>query len=249
MEPHIKAELYLLTSREGGRSHPIYSEYRPSFRYRNLQDDVVLHFTDRLGLQGGEQKVAQLTFLTPNLQSKQLFIGLEFDLTEGDRRVATGIITEVFAKSMLGDPAAPILPFLSEQHPRSKRSVIFEDDGKSSWLYLTEGDNLRPVSDAWVYNRILAPNPSELDNFRPGPPPAPIGYTDDSAICSNPESSIWKFIWSEDGDSVSLLKDEQSCVFLTANSTTGYSRNLLTRGPWGKPWNEKLFCKIFGQQK
>ena len=245
MRPHIEVELYVLTAHEGGRNHPIHSGYRPSFRYRNVYNDVVVQFTDQPSLSGGERSVVFLTFHAPELQSKRLFPGLEFDLTEGDRRVAMGSITAVLDDSMSGSPPPQVLPFHREQHAISKRSAIFEDDGKSGCLYLTAPNDLRPTSDVWVYNRIPAPNPSDVHNFRPGPPPAPIGHANDNAMCSNPQSSSWSFLWSRDGESVSLLIDEQPLAFIIASSQRGYSRNLLARGPWGSPWNSDVFDATF----
>ena len=29
-------------------------------------------------------------------------------------------------------------PFLSERHPGSNRWAVFEDDGRTGWLYITE---------------------------------------------------------------------------------------------------------------
>ena len=62
--------------------------------------------------------------------------------------------------------------FLDEMHPISRRFAVFEDDGNSAWLYLTEPNTRRPVADALVYNRIAPPRCEEVESFRPSPPPA-----------------------------------------------------------------------------
>lgn len=53
----------------------------------------------------------------------------------------------------------PETGFHSEQHPGSRRWVVFEDDGTSAWLYLTAPDEMRPAADCWLYNRVPAPAP------------------------------------------------------------------------------------------
>lgn len=61
--------------------------------------------------------------------------------------------------------------FLTEENTLSGRQAVFEDNGKSAWLYLTGRGSEKPAADAWVYNRIAAPRPEEVESFRPSPPP------------------------------------------------------------------------------
>ena len=97
--------------------------------------------------------------------------------------------------------------FLDSHHPTSNRFAIFEDDGTSAWLYLTEPGNLKPALDAWIYNRIEAPPTSEIKSYYGCPPPAAIGYASETALCKVPQAHDWQIIWSTDGQSVALTKD------------------------------------------
>jgi hypothetical protein len=136
--------------------------------------------------------------------------------------------------------------FLSEQHPVSRRFASFDDDGTSAWLYLTEPNSRRPIADAWVYNRIPAPRREDIGSFRPSPPPAAIGFASETALCLSPAKHEWCFRWSENGESVAIMKDGQAVACIIAGNRRGYSRELVTNGPWGKVWSEVEFTKEFG---
>lgn len=135
--------------------------------------------------------------------------------------------------------------FLDAQHPVSRRFCVFEDDGTSAWLYLTEPDTRTPVADAWVYNRIPAPPTKNIQPYRGGPPPAAIGFASDNALCPTPSEHEWSFIWSTDGESVALAKDCVPVAFIAAARKPGYSRELIKNGPWGNTWSEELFVVTF----
>jgi len=135
--------------------------------------------------------------------------------------------------------------FLESQHSLSRRFAVFEDDGTSAWLYLTEPDMRKPVADAWVYNRILAPPTKEIQSYRGGPPPAAIGYASERALCHRPADHEWHFIWSPDGESVAIEKDGVPVACIVAAQKPGYSRELIKNGPWGNTWSEELFERTF----
>ena len=136
--------------------------------------------------------------------------------------------------------------FLENEHAGTQRIAILEDDGISVWLYLTESGTRRPIADAWVCNRITAPPTQAIKSFRGGPPPAAQGYASDSAICEDPLAYEWSFLWSLDGEAVAVFKDDQAVAFVAVGQKGGYSRELVKKGPWGKPWSESLYEMIFG---
>ena len=135
--------------------------------------------------------------------------------------------------------------FLDSQHPTSKRFGVFEDNGISAWLYLTEPSTRKPVADAWVYNRVPAPTTKEIQSYRGGPPPAAIGYASDDALCHTPSEHEWSFIWSTDGESVAIARNGMPVACIATAQKPGYSRELIKDGPWGNPWSDELFERTF----
>jgi hypothetical protein len=136
--------------------------------------------------------------------------------------------------------------FLEDEHPSSGRLAVLEDDGTSVWLYISEAETRKPLADAWVYNRIAAPPTEAIEKYRGGPPPAAQGYVSDDALCEDPLSHEWSFTWSGDGRSVAVAKDGEPVAFIIGGQKRGYSLELVTDGPWGHPWSEKLFRSTFG---
>jgi hypothetical protein len=136
--------------------------------------------------------------------------------------------------------------FLEHEHRESGRLAVLEDDGTSAWLYISEADSRKPIGDAWVYNRIAAPPTEAIKSFHGGPPPAAKGYASEAALCENPSSHEWSFVWSADGESVAVAKDGEPVAFIIGGEKGGYSRELVKDGPWGQPWSEKLFRLKFG---
>ncbi|MBI5029075.1 MAG: hypothetical protein HZB51_01010 [Chloroflexi bacterium] len=135
--------------------------------------------------------------------------------------------------------------FLTDQHPLSRRSAVLEDDGTSAWLYLTQPNLQMPIADVWVYNRIPAPSMKIIPSYRDGPPPAPVGYAHNTALCRDPGTHEWSFIWSADGESVAIAKDGLPVACIISAQKSGHSRELLKDGPWGMTWSEELFRHTF----
>jgi hypothetical protein len=137
--------------------------------------------------------------------------------------------------------------FVSEQHPTSRRFAEFEDDGTAGYLYLTAPDEMKPVGDCWVYNRIPPPEPSEIQKYRGLPPPAARGYVGPNAERPEPLEGSVCFLWSPDGNAVSVLIDGVPTGFLVfaEGGHGGYSLHLIKEGPWGKPWDEERFSEVF----
>jgi hypothetical protein len=134
---------------------------------------------------------------------------------------------------------------IQEQHPVSHRWAIFEDDGVSAWLYLTEPNLMRPVADCWVYNRIDAPPSAEIEKYRGGPPPACMGYAGPGAQYPRGETPQARLLWSDDGEGVAIVVDGVALGFILSGSKSGYSRHLLRTGPWGQPWDEQRYQALF----
>lgn len=135
--------------------------------------------------------------------------------------------------------------FLESYSDYSRRTAIFEDNGTSGWLYLTAVESSDIAKDAWVHNRIPAPNPADISKFRPEPPPAAKGYAGAGALCQDPKRHLWQLIWARDGNAVALLKDGMPVAFISESASKGCSRELLKDGPWGLAWSEKRYETLF----
>ena len=124
--------------------------------------------------------------------------------------------------------------FLQSRHSRSGRRAFFEDDGLSAWLYLTATDSRKFIGDCWVYNSGPAPELTEIERFRPGPPPAAKQYTRDDCVKTSPELSDVKLIWSHDGNAVAVLIGGMPMGFIIAGQKRGVSRCLTKTSGWGR---------------
>jgi hypothetical protein len=135
--------------------------------------------------------------------------------------------------------------FLSNRNSCSGRFAIFEDNGIAAWLYLTDPESNKPISDCWLYNRIDAPEPAKVRSFRPGPPPASEEYTDTKAYFPVPKGSDIEFKWSADGNAVALLINKIPVGYILSSEKRGFSRNLIKQGPWGNIFDVELFKTMF----
>jgi hypothetical protein len=135
--------------------------------------------------------------------------------------------------------------FIDSQNSVSHRFAIFEDDGTSAWLYLTEPNAQEPCGDAWVYNRIAAPATKDISSYRGGPPPAATGYASDAALCESPQTHQWSIQWANDGESVALTKDGVPVACIVNEPKASYSRELIKDGPWGHVWSDSEFDRVF----
>ncbi len=134
---------------------------------------------------------------------------------------------------------------ICEVHPRSKKEARFEDHGHSAWLYLTGPDSKVVLADCWIYNRIPAPEDSEIAQYKTSSPPAPVSYAHTNAEFTPLHSDIFEFKWSPDGRSVALLINGIPFGFIPPGAQRGYSKHLTKTGLWGREWDEKLYLILF----
>jgi elongation factor Tu len=92
--PHtkFKAEVYVLTSKEGGREKPFFSGYRPQFFFRTT--DV----TGSITLPEGTEMVMpgdNITMEVELIQPIAVEINLRFAIREGGRTIGSGVVTEI----------------------------------------------------------------------------------------------------------------------------------------------------------
>ena len=134
--------------------------------------------------------------------------------------------------------------YLTSENNLSKLTAIFEDDGISAWLYLHKSNSV--IFDAWVYNRISTPSKDYLENNRNSPPPAVQGFASETSLYNSPKDHKWSFLWSKDGMSVALLKDNIPISCIVSNLEQSYSKELIKNGPWGNTWSKEIYNANFG---
>jgi translation elongation factor EF-Tu-like GTPase len=92
----IEAEIYFLTTEEGGRRTPVSSGYRPQVYYDGYDWDAIQNYVGVVEpVQLGQTVTAHLSFLSPQYQVGKLYPGKEFLIREGSRVVGKGRVTKV----------------------------------------------------------------------------------------------------------------------------------------------------------
>src|SRR3954447_26335589 len=101
----------------------------------------------------------------------------------------------------------PDRPFLSLQHPTTKRWAVFEDDGTSAWLTVTEPDVPKPVGDCFVYNchPPAAGLPASPDRTRP--PPITTRFASGTAHRPGVTTDRVRLAWTRSGSAAAVLLD------------------------------------------
>lgn len=91
----IEAEIYFLTTQEGGRSKPAFDGYRPQFYYDGHDWDAHQSYPDVKQVNPGDTVRTYLAFLSPDEHFGNVYVDMEFLIREGSRTVAKGIVTKI----------------------------------------------------------------------------------------------------------------------------------------------------------
>jgi translation elongation factor EF-Tu-like GTPase len=99
--PELEAEIYYLTTAEGGRQSYVASGYRGRFHYNNYDWDAPQQSLDKEVCElGGSVKVLMKT-TRPEFHIGKLYIGMEFEIREGLQVMWRGRITRVLRDDFL----------------------------------------------------------------------------------------------------------------------------------------------------
>jgi hypothetical protein len=139
------------------------------------------------------------------------------------------------------------LPFLSLQHAATKRWAVFEDDGDSAWLYVTEPETQKPVGDCLVYNRAAPEEAISKWLSRSRPPPITKAFASSVAHRPRITADHLKVAWARGGDATAVFLDDKPLAFLVVGEKRGYSCAIAVDGPWGHPWDDTRFAEFFGE--
>ena len=93
INPHTKfvGAVYVLTEKEGGRSKPFFSNYRPQFYLRTTDVTGIITLKDTDMAKPGDNVTMEVELITPIAIEK----GLRFAIREGGRTVGSGQVTEI----------------------------------------------------------------------------------------------------------------------------------------------------------
>lgn len=93
---HIEAEISFLKTEEGGRKSAAFSGYRPQFYYDGHDWDAQHTYIGVEKVAPGETALAHLTFMSPEYHRERVHVGMPFEVREGAKVVARGIVTKLF---------------------------------------------------------------------------------------------------------------------------------------------------------
>ena len=96
INPHTKfvGQVYVLTEKEGGRSKPFFSNYRPQFYIRTTDVTGIINLPEDVDMaKPGDNVTMTVELITPIAIEK----GLRFAIREGGRTVGSGTVTEILA--------------------------------------------------------------------------------------------------------------------------------------------------------
>ena len=96
VQPHTKfiGQVYVLTEKEGGRSKPFFSGYRPQFYFRTTDVTGIITLPENVEMcRPGDNVDMNVELITPIACEK----GLRFAIREGGRTVGSGVVSEILA--------------------------------------------------------------------------------------------------------------------------------------------------------
>ena len=96
VQPHTKfvGQVYVLTEKEGGRSKPFFSGYRPQFYFRTTDVTGIINLPEGVEMcRPGDNVDMNVELITPIACEK----GLRFAIREGGRTVGSGVVSEILA--------------------------------------------------------------------------------------------------------------------------------------------------------
>jgi hypothetical protein len=93
--PELEADIYYLTTNEGGRTTPVASSYRGQFHYDNHDWDAMQQFLDKEWCNLGDTVKVFLQTASPDFHYGKFFPGKTFEIREGSKVVGRGTITKV----------------------------------------------------------------------------------------------------------------------------------------------------------
>jgi len=166
-------------------------------------------------------------------------------------RIYAGILSALSA-CLMGVPAVANGAddiFLDSKHAVSGRFAVLEEMGGTAWLYLTHPELPKPEKDAIVYtrNKLASMEEVQAEARRGQPPPLAKEYASEGAIIPYARLDEFNIKWSFDGQSVAVLRNNVPLTMILADANRGYSKALSKSGPFGEPWDQQIYERVFGK--
>ena len=136
-------------------------------------------------------------------------------------------------------------PYLSFHSNASRRNATLEDDGYSAWLYLTSQSKYEVIADCFVYSRVELPEFRVMPLGKSGPPLLLRQFATAAAVQQSVSEDSLRVEFSSDGNSAVVLLRGEPWAFVTYEQKHGYSKSLSVAGPFGYPWDERLYHAHF----
>jgi translation elongation factor EF-Tu-like GTPase len=91
----IEATIRFLSTEEGGKTRPVFDDYRPQFYYDGRDWDAPQEYPDVSEVRPGDTVRAYLAFLSPQCHLGKIYEGMKFQVREGAKVVAEGEVTRI----------------------------------------------------------------------------------------------------------------------------------------------------------
>lgn len=137
--------------------------------------------------------------------------------------------------------------YLSSTHDASGRSAVVEETEGCIYLYLTRPHSGHLVKDCWLANTAAFESLPELDHFRSRslPPPAGPEFVGDGALVESPLDRAWSLRWNQDGSAIAVELNGQPIGMIAADPPAARALHVAKLGPWGAPWDQTHFERLF----
>ena len=138
-------------------------------------------------------------------------------------------------------------PFITVQHPSSRRWAFLEDDGVGAWLYITEPDQAVPVAGCFVYSSAEPVDAILATWDRASPPPLTREFASERAWQLGVDGAAIRLAWASSGRAAVVLIDDEPVAMLATESKQGWSKSVAKPGIYGVPWDDEQFEQLFAE--
>ncbi len=138
--------------------------------------------------------------------------------------------------------------YISSISPDGTHQCIIECDSHTVWMYLHDLEQSCILSDAPICSLIEPITSEEFNDIYKGEgaPPLVKKYSTDSSIVPDIINQRLSVKWANDGLSVVAFVDNKPFSMIIHDIKNGYSKSICRKGPWGNPWDDKLYTDNFG---
>ncbi len=132
------------------------------------------------------------------------------------------------------------------EYENKSKSLYIEDNQKSAWAYLKKGIDGSILKDILIYSPIEPIAELNKREIYQGKPPILISkYASSEAVLKNAQESAFNALWSNEGDSVAILYNNNPIAAMYSSEKRGYSKALSLVSSFGNPWSEELYNEYF----